>query len=205
MKMSKLRQGFTVIEILTVIGILSIVLSGIAAFMIYAFQSYSFSFAEYGAVELARSSVTRINRDIREIRTGETGGWPIINASDNSFSFYSDVTNDGKADRVRYFLDGTSLKRGVIEASGSPLSYPAASEKISYAATGVYNGTNPVFRYYNGNWPSDTANNPLPAALRITATRYVTVYLNIKTNPSSTTGAFELTTGIQIRSMKDNL
>ena len=200
-----MKKGFTLIETLTVIGIISFVIVGLVYFMMYSLQSYSFSFAQFDATGRAKTAMTRLIRDVREARTGENGGWPIIEATDNSITFYSDITNDGKADRVRYFLDGTDFKRGVVEPSGSPVSYPPASEKISFIASGVNNGTSPVFTFYNGNWPADQINNPLPPANRIIGTRYIKVYLKIKSSASSQTGAFDLTTGVNIRSLKDNL
>lgn len=181
------------------------VILGLTAFVTTFFQNFMFSFEQFDVLNITQSSLTRVVRDIREARTGETGAWPIIEALDNSFTFYSDVTNDGKADRVRYYLDGTNLKRGVIEPGGSPLSYPAANEKTIIIASYVDNGVIPVFKYYNGSWPDDTVNNPLVLSARQINTRYVTIYLKINPKPSTPSGFQELKSGVNIRSMNTNL
>jgi len=201
----KNKMGFTILEIAVVMAILGTVFVGLATSMAYFFQSYTFSYEEYQAIGIAQSTLTRMVRDIRESTTGENGAWPLINASDNSFSFYSDVTGDGKTDLVRYFLDGTDLKRGVIEPSGSPVTYPVTNEKITIVASYVANNTMPLFTYYNGNWPGDTVNNPLILANRTVQSRYITVHVKIDTKPSTQTGGYELTSGVEIRSLKDNL
>jgi type II secretory pathway pseudopilin PulG len=199
------ENGFTIIEIGMVMVILTSILVIVTASMIYFFQSYNFSFEQYQSVSSAQTGMGRMSRDIRESRTGENGAWPIVNAGDTSFSFYSDITNDGRADLVRYFVAGTDLKKGIIEPSGAPVSYPPASEKVTIVASGLANGTTPLFTYYNGNWPADTAGNPLPLANRVVATRYVKIYMKIDPNPATSTGGFELNSGVEIRSMKDNL
>lgn len=189
--------------------IFALIAAGVSLFMVYYLRSYSFSFDEHQAITQAQTGITTMIREIREARNGDNGAWPIINADDNQFTFYSDVTNDGRTDQVRYFLNGTTLQKGVIEPTQVPVTYPAGNETIRDVASYVDISTGPLFTYYNGSWPGDSVNNPLPLAQRQLNTRYVNLHLNIDLSliPNTTTKIqpFELTSGVQIRSMKDNL
>ena len=141
----------------------------------------------------------------REARSGDNGAWTLEQTDDNTIVFFSDVTGDSRTDRVRYFLDGTDLKKGVIEPTQVPVSYPTINEQITTIASFVNLAGNPLITYYNGSWPSDTVNNPLSNANRILNTRYVSVYLRIDVNPDYAAQPYELTSGVTIRSLKDNL
>lgn len=198
------RRGFTLVEVMVAVSIVAGVVSVVFGFVYYYLRSYSFSFEEYRSINQAQSAFTIMIREIREARTGENGAWPIAAADDNSLVFYSDVSNDGRTDRVRYFLEGRSLKRGVIEPVGIPASYPTASEKIREVAPDVDNLGAPVFVYYNGDWPGTVAGNPLAGTVRISDTRYIEVGLRIDVNKDVYAAPFQMSSGVQIRSLKNN-
>lgn len=197
--------GFTLVEVMVAMFIFSIITGGVAVFSAYYFKNYSFSFEENQSISIAQTGITTMIREIREARNGDDGSWPIVDALDNSFTFYSDVTNDGRTDRVRYFLNGTSLQRGVIQPTAVPVDYPSANETITTIATSIDVSTGPLFRYYDGNWPADQIHNPLTQADRLLQTRYVAMYLRINISPNFAALPFEITSGVTIRSMKTNL
>jgi prepilin-type N-terminal cleavage/methylation domain-containing protein len=199
------QSGFTLLEIMVALFIFTAVVVGVATFSAYYFNNYAFSYEENQQIGVAQNSITRLIREIREARIGDDGSWPLIQTDDMVFSFYSDVTNDGRADKVRYFLQGSDLKRGVIEPTSVPVTYPAGNEKITIVASYVDATAGAIFRYYNGNWPSDTVNNPLSAANRILNTRYVTVSIRINVTTNFAAKPFDLTSGVMIRSLKNNL
>lgn len=203
--MKQTQKGFTFLEVIIAVFILSMLIIGLAALVTYYFKNYSFSLEENQSVGQAQSALTRMIREIREARMGEDGSWPIIQTDDNTFIFYSDVTNDGRSDKVRYFIDGTTLNKGVIEPTSPPVTYPDANEHIYQITTNIDISGGPVFRYYNGNWPQDTINNPLSPDNRLLNTKYVLVYLKININPNSGATPFELSSGVSIRSVKTNL
>ncbi len=201
----KQNSAFTIIEFILAIFISTALIVGVTAFAAYYFQNYSFSFEENQSVGIAQQALTTLIREIREARISETGAWPIFQSDDNTIIFYGDVTNDGRSDRIRYFITGTNLKKGVIEPTQAPVTYPAENEKVSTVASYVDNAGLPLFKYYNGNWPIDQINNPLPINLRILNTRYISVYIRINVNSNKGAQPFDLKSGVQIRSMKDNL
>ena len=144
-------------------------------------------------------------RELREARSAENGAWPLVQTDDATIVFYSDVTNDGRTDRVRYFLSGTDLKKGVIEPTAAPVSYPVANEVIQTIATSIDLGGKAMFTYYNGNWPTDQINNPLALVNRILNTRYIGIYVRVDIQANYAAAPYELNSGVQIRSLKDNL
>ena len=95
--------------------------------------------------------------------------------------------------------------RAITEPTLPPVTYPAGGETVTTVVTGIDTSLGPVFGYYNGDWPGDTVNNPLPAGSQIADTKYVTVYLRININPNTGAAPYELTSGTSIRSLKDNL
>jgi type II secretory pathway pseudopilin PulG len=197
--------GFSLIETLIAVTLVIIVIAGVAALFTFFFRNYSFSFDQQQSVQSASTALTQILREVREARISENGAWPIVEALDNSFTFYGDVTGDLRSDRVRYFLDGNTLKRGVVEPAGVPAVYDPLTEKVTTVADYVYQDGRPTFTYYNGNWPGDAVNNPLPPASRLSSTRYIEMYLRIDTELGGGSAAFETYSGVSLRNLKDNL
>src|SRR3990170_2544827 len=66
----------------------------------------------------------------------------------------------------------------------------------------VRNGIDPIFYYYNGDWPADTLNNPLAQPVRLSDTKLMKVYLKLNTedDPSSD---FILESYTQLRILKE--
>lgn len=205
MKHISRQQGFTIPEVLLTAVLFAIVVAGISAFSTYYFRNYSFSFEENQSIGIAQTGITTMVREMREARDGAQGAWPIIQTDDNAFSFYSDVTNDGLADQIRYFLDGTDLRKGVIEPSTNPIEYLPQNETFITVAQHVSTSSGPIFTYYNDAWPTDTINNPLQTGQRLAETRYMEVSLHIDIDPNLSAQPFTLRSGVQLRGLKDNL
>ena len=103
-------------------------------------------------------------------------------------------------------MDGSDFKKGVVEPSGDPPQYVLADETVSVLSSSVRDpGLDPIFTYYNGDWPTDTVNNPLPTLTRLTETKLMHVYLKININPNRPPDDFELESDVQIRNLKTNL
>lgn len=201
----KNTYGFTLVEVMMAIVMFAFIAGGASLFAVYYFQNYSFSFEENQLIGQTQSSFTTMIREIREARMADDGAWALAQTDDNTFVFYSDVTNDGRSDRIRYFIQGTELKKGVTQPTAVPVTYPTSNEIVTTIAYNVSNAGQPLFRYFNGNHPGDTVNNPLVANQRILNTRYVEIYIRTTIPDGPTTLPFELRSGVQIRSLKDNL
>ena len=205
MNEQKNTYGFTLVEVLVAMFTFALLAALVAGFAVYYFQSYNFSFEENQQVGIAQSGLTTMIREIREARLADNGAYAIEQALDDSFTFFADVTNDGRSDRIRYFINGNELQKGVTEPTAVPVTYPAANEQIKTVVTNVDMAGTPIFTYYNGEWPDDTANNPLAVGSRLLNTRFVDVKLRINIQSTIGAQAFNLSSGVTIRSLKNNL
>ncbi len=124
------KRGFSLIELVISIGILSGIMLVIGLFA-QDIGNFNLSFTESFMVQQEIVQTLReMSPQLRSISTASDGSYPLVAAATSSFQFYSDTDKDGIVDRVRYFLQGTTLKRGVIKPTGSPLTYNTSSEII---------------------------------------------------------------------------
>lgn len=181
-------------------------ISVLFSLVVYSYRGHAYVFQQATAINEARRGVETMVKEIREAKTGEDGSYAIDQAGDFEFVFYSDIDSDDSVERIRYFLDGSDFKKGVVEPSGDPPEYVLAGETFSVLSYYVRNGiTTPVFSYYNGDWPQDTVNNPLPTLTRLTDTKLMHVFLKINVDPARPPDNFELESDTQIRNLKTNL
>jgi len=198
----KSEHGFTLIELLVTIAITGVFSLGILGLQRVMNNATLTSFGSYLDVDEANRGISLMVREIRNIRPSDNAAYPLERAQDQEMIFYSDIDYDGDTDRVRYALSGTSFIKGVINPVGYPATYPQANEKVKTIAGKVRNGTDPIFYYYNGDWPDDTVNNPLPSPARLSDTKLMKVYLKISEDNSN---PYILESYVQIRTLKENL
>ena len=196
------KSGFTLIEFIVTIAITGIFSLGLIGLQRIMNNAALTSFGSYLDVDEANRGISIMVREIRNIRPADNAAYPLERAQDQEMIFYSDVDYDGDTDRVRYTLSGTSFVKGIINPVGYPATYPQANEKVKTIAEKVRNDTDPIFYYYNGDWPDDTINNPLPSPTRLSETKLMKVYLKISEDNSN---PYILESYVQIRTLKDNL
>lgn len=200
------NRGFSLIEVVVLIFVFTIAMAALSAFIVRSYRMYSYNLQQVTAINEARRGIEVMVKEIREARYGEDGSYPISQAGDFNFIFYGDIDRDSGIERVRYFLDGTNFKKGVVEPTGDPPQYVLSGETFSILSSYARNGTSsPIFKYYNGDWPGDTINNPLPTLTRLSDTKLMHVYLKINVDPSRPPDNFILESDTQIRNLKTNL
>jgi type II secretory pathway pseudopilin PulG len=192
----------TFIEVMIAVGISSILLLTATRLITGSFTLSRLTFSQTGATETARTQLKRMVTSLRQIRTSDTGAYPLDTITANKIVFYSNVDSDAAIERVRYELIGTNLVRGVTEPTGSPLTYQTSGEKVSTLSTAIRNGNTPVFIYYGGDYPADqtqllTAN--------VTEVTYIQMHLIIDTDTNKEPGPVDIVSQVQMRNLKDNL
>lgn len=198
------KKGFTLIEILIALALTSMLGLGILSLQVILAQNRLVVWRNYLNVEEANSNISTLVREIRNLRPADNGSYPLEKAWDQEIVFYSDVDFDGQSEKVRYSLSGTELSKGVIEPVGYPATYPPANEKTKIVAENIRNADSPIFYYYNGDWPGDTVNNPLPTPSRLSDTKLMKIYLEINTEDTPDKN-FTLESYVQLRMLKQNL
>lgn len=195
-------SGFTLIELLVTMAITGIFAIGLVGLQRIMSNAQLTTFGSYLDVDQANNSISTMVREIRNIRAADNAAYPLERAQDQEMIFYSDVDYDGDTDRVRYSLSGNNFIKGIVNPVGFPATYPLVNEKVKVVTDAVRNGTNPIFYYYNGDWPEDTINNPLPSPTRLSETKLMKVHLEIGSDDDNT---YTLESYVQIRTLKENL
>lgn len=183
----KKLKGLTLVEMLLVIFIMSAGMLGFSLLFSSSWKSNKF-ILETGmaAVQVNRASSLIIN-NLRKVRQADNGDYPMESGDDFDIQAYLDIDNDGVTERVHYWLDTVNdrLMLGVREPSASvPPIYAAGDGTTTVVANYIVNdATQPVFFYYNENYPGDTVNNPIPTPIAIESVRLVRVLLRINIDP----------------------
>lgn len=197
-------KGFTLIEVLITSSIL-VVLGGLILTLIFiTTQTRLSTFQNLMNVDQTNAQVSTMVRELRNIQTGDNAAYPLEKAQDQEIIFYSDMDYDGETEKVRYTLSGNQFVKGVTEPVGFPTTYPPANEKVRVLTEDVRNGSEPIFYYYNGDWPADTVNNPLAQPVRLSESKLMKVYLRLNTEDDPDSD-FILESYTQLRILKDNL
>ncbi len=198
------EKGMTLIELLVAIAISSIIGLGLVSLQYILSQNQIAISNSYKSVNDANYLASAISKEIRGARQSDNGAYLLSHAGDQEIIFYSDIDLDGKTEWVRYYLDGTSLMKETIKPTGYPALYDLLSKNSSLASGNIRNGATPLFYYYNGDWPSDTANNPLVIDNRLSETKIIKIYLRVNEN-LKTEKDYIIESYAQIRSAKENL
>ena len=116
-------KSFTLIETLIAIFVFLLLFGGISAMIINLYQTHTFQWKQSLAIAEAKKGIELMIKEIRNAREGENGAYPIEKAGDKEFIFYSDVDNDGKTERVRYFLGEIQTETFTKECKSSESNY----------------------------------------------------------------------------------
>jgi len=203
-KTPKNNAGFTLTETIITLGIFLLVTTAITAFIAQGFRVNRFTLHQSGAISQARKGMDFLVKEIREASPAENGSYPIEIADDQNLIFYSDIDADELVEKIRYFLDGTNLKKGITEPTGFPPEYSEA-EQITTISQYIRNDTDPLFYYYNRDYPNDTENNPLDTPAAVNEIKLIRIFLEVNVDPGQAPKHFILISNSQIRNLKDNL
>lgn len=197
------QAGFTIVEAMLAIFIVTIVGISIIAFESDIFSLNNIISNIFTSQNEARQTLKTMTAEIRSLSPSSNGAFPIAEATDVSFIFYSNTDSDQLKERVRYFLDGQIFKKGVIKPTGNPLIYNQANEVITELVHNVAPGTSQIFSYYDTNYDGTIA--PLAFPVSVSAVRLIKITVPIDQNAVRTPGPIILTTQVTPRNLKDNL
>lgn len=197
------KQGFTIIEILVSIFILTLIGLAVSSFAKDIFSLNRITSDSLTAQDETRRALKTMSAEIRTASPSSLGAYALAQSATSSFIFYSNIDEDSLKERVRYFLDGTTLKKGIIKPSGVPLTYNPVNEVISELTHNVANATTSIFSYYDKNYDGTT--QPLVEPIDIATVRLVKITIMIDKDPQMPPGPMTLTTQISMRNLKDNL
>ena len=188
---------------MVVVGILSFVV-----FMAFRLEGDIFTLNSLSQSSLnsqfqGQNVMRSIIPELRKASISSLGAFPIISVATSSISFFSDIDDDPLIEQVRYYKQGTTLVKGVINPAGSPLTYNPASEILTTVATEIANSTStPIFEYYDTNYDGTSA--PLSSPINLISVRLIKVTVYIDNNPNKLPVPLIFTSQVTLRNLKDN-
>lgn len=197
---NKKLAGFSLIEIMVVMSILVFFIMVSTDFIIQGFRSSTFAYEQSVAVQNAKKAQDIMVKEIRKANRAENGEYLLDTVLPQTFIFYSDTDADGLTEKIKYFLDNNILKKGLTQATGSPISYPVENEEISILSDYINNQAEPIFLYYDKN--NQLVNDPTANKQNI---RLIEISAKINVTPTKAPMDFYIESNIQIRNLKDNL
>jgi len=98
------RKGLTLIETLVTVAVFTLIIGGLTGLILMIYKTQRYTWDQAMAINEVRKGIETMIDEIREAREGNDGSYMIEKADDKEFIFYSDIDNDGKTERIRYFL-----------------------------------------------------------------------------------------------------
>lgn len=196
------QKGISLVEMIVVISIMTLLLSGLIAMIVYGYDYQRSSIQQIVALENGRRSLETMTAEMRNIAQADNGAYAIEQAQDQSLIFYADIDGDSQKERVRYYLDGIDFKKGVIEPEGELVTY-SGEEQISTLTTYIANGASPIFIYYDESYTG--TEDFLSQPVDITDVKLIHILLSIDVDPNRDPDASILETEVQLRNLKTNL
>ncbi|MEI6650684.1 MAG: prepilin-type N-terminal cleavage/methylation domain-containing protein [Candidatus Moraniibacteriota bacterium] len=182
----KLIAGMTLVELIVSIFIMTVGMAGFSMLFLRSWNMNRFILETGVASAAASRGVDKLVSDLRKIRQGDDGSYPMVLGNGLELTAFLDIDNDGTTERIHYFLQNGSLKRGVAkpDTTHQPVSYPSGETVTTIANFVVNTVDKPIFYYYNDNYPGDTVNNPLHTPVAVQDVRLVKVRLIVNINPN---------------------
>ncbi len=197
------KTGFTLVEILVSMAIFVMVGLAIANYGRDIFSINTNLQNNLTAQMDGRQVVKKLVAELRSASPSSLGSYPIETAGTSTLVFYSNVDSDVYKERIRYFLTGTTLKRGVIKPSGNPLTYPSGSETLSTIVRDIKVSTSTaIFEYFDGNYAGTTT--PLTQPVTISSVRLIRTTIVIEADANKSPNPITITSQAMLRNLKDN-
>ncbi|NTW26954.1 MAG: prepilin-type N-terminal cleavage/methylation domain-containing protein [Candidatus Moranbacteria bacterium] len=203
---NKIISGFTLVETLVALAIFTL---GIAATVLVFSKTIK---NKAYALEMGKSSfvVSRSMGDLigylRRVRQSDAGAYPIVTANSNELVVYSDYDKDGKTERLRISLSGGKVYLEIRRPSTTfPKTYAADYESPIELAKQIVNDSinDPMFSYYNKDYPADTINNPVDVPADVSQIRLIKIFLKINIDPNRAPDNIQQQSFVELRNLND--
>jgi prepilin-type N-terminal cleavage/methylation domain-containing protein len=199
------KNGFSLLEVLVVIAIAGavIVVVGNVGTNIGSLN---------GLIEnnlQSKSDVAQtlqiIASEIRGAGPSAAGAYPIVAAATSSFSFYSNINDNGIIDYVSYYLASSTIYRVLIAPTGTPATYPTSSQITFDMIDNVtLVSSTPLFSYFDTSYAGSGSSMASPVAVASVRLVRITFTSATQKNPSQPSPPQYYSTLIDIRNLDSN-
>jgi prepilin-type N-terminal cleavage/methylation domain-containing protein len=201
-------RGMTLLEVVVAIAIALIAMEGFTFLFLKTWDTNKFIIEEGLASAAASRATNKIVIQLRGVQQADNGDYPLESADDFDLEFYADVDDDGVVEKVHYYLDqpNDELKFGVSNPlATNPVTYPAGDSEVTTVTNFVVNESdNPIFYYYNDDYPGDTTNNPLSTPASVGNIQMVRVKLLINIDPVHAPNNVNIESFVDLRNLHDS-
>jgi Tfp pilus assembly protein PilE len=175
--------GMTLLEMMIAMAIMFIGMQGFSMLFLKSWTQNGFILETGMASARASLAVEGMVSEIRKARQADNGGYLIDSGDSFSLTFYEDIDNDDITERVHYYLENGSLKRGVREPTAPPSpTYASGDATVTILADNIDNqGNEPLFYYYGNSYPADTT--PLSVPVTVDSVYLVRVRTIVNIDP----------------------
>jgi prepilin-type N-terminal cleavage/methylation domain-containing protein len=196
------RKGFTLVEVVVSISVFVLIAGAAVELFIFIFpKKGNIIIEQLSSQNETRKVVDDFVNEIRGATYSSIGSYPLAEASSTEIIFYSNPGANSLRDRIRYFLSGVTLQKGIIEPSGNPLEYNLSTETTSTVLHGVV-PTTTIFTYYDANYTGDEP--PLTQPIEVGQVKMVGIKVIIDKDPLNSPNSFTTESKAIIRNLKDN-
>lgn len=198
------QSGFTLVELLVAIFGFGLIIWGLIGLMSNIFFSSGQQAGLLSDADQARKLAFQIAKELRNGQTGSNGGYVLDTAGDQQLIFYSNADTDTAVEKIRYYVQGGKLFKGVTEYAGG--TYASSTEKTWTVQNNLANGSGPIFQYYTGAYTGAGNQTPLTQPVNVTAVKMVKINLQIFNKAGAKgTNIYTVTSSSAMRNLKTNL
>lgn len=194
-------RAFSLIELLVAFSIMIVI---VIATMMFAGDVFDYASTFREVLEVQQEIQLTLRTLVPEIRSmvpSGNGAYSISAAASSSFLFYTDYDGDGVSERVRYFLTSSTLQKGVIDPTGSPLVYNPASEIVTDMVHNMVVSSSSIFSYYDTSYTGTEL--PLSFPVAVASIRMVKVTISARDPGQNTPVTFSVK--LTPRNLRTNL
>ncbi len=200
-------KGLSLVEMLVAMFIMSAGMVGFTMLLTSSWKSNKFVIETGVTAIQVNRALGEVTTNLRKVRQADNGDYPIESGDDFDLTVYVDIDGDGVTERVHYWLDDVNdqLKRGVTDpTAGTPPTYAAGDTTVTTMANYIVNeSTQPLFYYYNENYPGDNVNNPLATPVDIQSVRLVRVLLRMNIDPIRAPNNINVESFVDLRNLEN--
>jgi len=197
------RSGVTMVEAAVAIGVFSLLSLAIGWIVIISSRTNSTVSDQLRSQGDMRRTLREVVDTVRKAETSSLGAYPLAVAGSYELAVYANIDGDSLKERVRFWLDGRTLKRGLTEPAGNPLGYSGA-ESVVELAHDVINQeqSTPLFLYFDESYTGTQA--ALAQPVSSTAVRLIKMQLDLERDPAKSPVPLHGESLVQIRNTKNN-
>ncbi len=188
------EPGFTLVEVLVVVAILSTISALTLSFVVTGFKATRFEAEQAEAIAQARNAMSIMKKEIRGANSSEQGSYALDTIEEQEFVFYADIDADDLYEKVRYYLDDLDLIKEVTEP-GALNDYSGAPASTTMAQF-VNNQEENIFTFYNSNYNIASTTNEV---------RLININLKINVTPETAPKDVYVESDVTLRNLKSNL